>query len=111
MQAGKIKVLAEQHATRADRARYSDGKRGRLSGAVVRKHRRHLGPARHVGGDARGHRRRCPRRRRRPAIAKRLADIGTIMDIRGPAESGKAVEEQRDRLADIAKVLGLKAAQ
>jgi tripartite-type tricarboxylate transporter receptor subunit TctC len=46
-----------------------------------------------------------------PVIAKRLADIGTIMDIRGPAEFGKAVEEQRDRLAGIAKVLGLKAAQ
>ena len=46
-----------------------------------------------------------------PVIAKRLADIGTIMDIRGPAEFGKAVEEQRGRLAGIAKVLGLKAAQ
>jgi tripartite-type tricarboxylate transporter receptor subunit TctC len=45
-----------------------------------------------------------------PVIAKRLGDIGTIMDIRGPAEFGKAVEEQRDRLAGIAKVLGLKAA-
>ena len=38
-------------------------------------------------------------------------DQGTIMDIRGPAEFGRAVEEQRDRLAGIAKVLGLKAAQ
>jgi tripartite-type tricarboxylate transporter receptor subunit TctC len=46
-----------------------------------------------------------------PVIAKRLGDIGTIMDIRGPAEFGRAVEEQRDRLAGIAKVLGLKAAQ
>ena len=46
-----------------------------------------------------------------PVIAKRLGDIGTIMDIRGPAEFGKAVDEQRDRIAGIAKVLGLKAAQ
>jgi len=46
-----------------------------------------------------------------PVIAKRLGDIGTIMDIRGPAEFGRSVEEQRDRLAGIAKVLGLKAAQ
>jgi tripartite-type tricarboxylate transporter receptor subunit TctC len=45
-----------------------------------------------------------------PVIAKRLGDIGTIMDIRGPAEFGRSVEEQRDRLAGIAKVLGLKAA-
>ena len=45
-----------------------------------------------------------------PVIAKRLGDIGTIMDIRGPAEFGKAVDEQRTRLADLAKVLGLKAA-
>jgi tripartite-type tricarboxylate transporter receptor subunit TctC len=46
-----------------------------------------------------------------PVIAKRLGDIGTIMDIRGPAEFGRAVDEQRDRIAGIAKVLGLKAAQ
>jgi tripartite-type tricarboxylate transporter receptor subunit TctC len=45
-----------------------------------------------------------------PIIAKRLGDIGTIMDIRGPAEFATAVQEQRDRLATIAKVLGLNAA-
>jgi len=45
-----------------------------------------------------------------PVIAKRLADIGTVMDIRGPAEFGKAVDAQRARLADLAKVLGMKAA-
>jgi len=45
-----------------------------------------------------------------PVIAKRLGDIGTIMDIRGPADFGKAVDDQRARLADLAKVLGLKAA-
>jgi tripartite-type tricarboxylate transporter receptor subunit TctC len=46
-----------------------------------------------------------------PIIAKRLADIGTIMDIRGPAQFAASVQQQRDKLAGIAKVLGLKAAQ
>ncbi len=46
-----------------------------------------------------------------PIIPQRIADIGTIMDIRGPTELAAAVQAQRDRLAEIAKVLGLKAAQ
>ncbi|HEY2534150.1 MAG TPA: tripartite tricarboxylate transporter substrate binding protein [Xanthobacteraceae bacterium] len=46
-----------------------------------------------------------------PIIAARLADTGQIMSIRGPAEFAASVEEQRDKLAAIAKVLGLKAAQ
>jgi tripartite-type tricarboxylate transporter receptor subunit TctC len=46
-----------------------------------------------------------------PVIPKRLGDFGTIMDIRGPADFSAAVEEQRDKLADLANVLGLKAAQ
>jgi tripartite-type tricarboxylate transporter receptor subunit TctC len=45
-----------------------------------------------------------------PVIAPRLGDIGTIMDIRGPAEFSAAVQEQRDKIADLAKLLGLKAA-
>jgi tripartite-type tricarboxylate transporter receptor subunit TctC len=45
-----------------------------------------------------------------PIIATRLGDIGTIMNIRGPAEFAAAVQAQRDKLAEIAKVLGLKAA-
>jgi tripartite-type tricarboxylate transporter receptor subunit TctC len=45
-----------------------------------------------------------------PVIVKRLGDIGTILDVRGPAAFGKAVEDQRARLADLATVLGLKAA-
>ncbi len=45
-----------------------------------------------------------------PVIGKRLVDTGQIMSIRGPAEFGKAVREQRDKLAELAKVLGLKAA-
>jgi tripartite-type tricarboxylate transporter receptor subunit TctC len=46
-----------------------------------------------------------------PIIAQRITDIGTIMDIQGPVEFAAAVQEQRDKLAGIAKVLGLKAAQ
>jgi tripartite-type tricarboxylate transporter receptor subunit TctC len=46
-----------------------------------------------------------------PAIAERLASFGTIMDIRGPAEFAISVQEQRDKLAALAKTLGIKAAQ
>jgi tripartite-type tricarboxylate transporter receptor subunit TctC len=46
-----------------------------------------------------------------PAIAPRLGNIGTIMDIQGPAEFAASVKAQRERLADIAKVLGLNASQ
>ena len=46
-----------------------------------------------------------------PVIAPRLVGIGTIMDIQGPKEFAASVQTQRDRLAEIAKVLGLKAAQ
>jgi tripartite-type tricarboxylate transporter receptor subunit TctC len=45
-----------------------------------------------------------------PIIAKRLGEIGTIMSIRGPAEFAAMVDAQRDKLAAIAKILGLKAA-
>ncbi len=46
-----------------------------------------------------------------PVIAARLGDTGQIMSIRGPDEFAASVQEQRDHLAAIAKVLGLKAAQ
>jgi len=46
-----------------------------------------------------------------PIIAKRLGDTGQIMSVLGPAEFAKSVEEQRDKLAGLAKVLGLKVAQ
>lgn len=46
-----------------------------------------------------------------PIIAKRLGDTGQIMSILGPAEFAAGVQEQRDKLAAIAKTLGLKAAQ
>jgi tripartite-type tricarboxylate transporter receptor subunit TctC len=43
-----------------------------------------------------------------PLIAKRLADTGQIMAIRGPADFAASVQEQNDQLATIAKTLGLK---
>jgi tripartite-type tricarboxylate transporter receptor subunit TctC len=45
-----------------------------------------------------------------PVVAARLASIGTIMDIRGPAEFSKSIAEQRDKIAALAKTLGVKAA-
>ena len=46
-----------------------------------------------------------------PIIAKRLGDTGQIMSVLGPSEFAKSVDEQRDKLAGLAKVLGVKAAQ
>ena len=46
-----------------------------------------------------------------PIIAKRLGDTGQILTVLGPAEFAKNVEEQRDKLAGLAKVLGVKATQ
>jgi tripartite-type tricarboxylate transporter receptor subunit TctC len=46
-----------------------------------------------------------------PTIAKRLAATGQVIDLRGPAEFAAGIKEIRDQLADIAKVLGIKAAQ
>ena len=46
-----------------------------------------------------------------PIIAKRLGDTGQIMTVLGPAEFAASVEEQRDKLAGLAKVLGVKVAQ
>jgi tripartite-type tricarboxylate transporter receptor subunit TctC len=46
-----------------------------------------------------------------PIIAKRLADTGQIMTLRGPAEFAKSIQEQNQQLAGIAKTLGLKTAQ
>jgi tripartite-type tricarboxylate transporter receptor subunit TctC len=45
-----------------------------------------------------------------PVVAQRIADIGTIMDIQGPKQFSASVQAQRDRLATIAKVLGMTAA-
>jgi len=46
-----------------------------------------------------------------PIIAKRLGDTGQILTVLGPAEFARSVDEQRDKLAGLAKVLGIKAAQ
>jgi tripartite-type tricarboxylate transporter receptor subunit TctC len=46
-----------------------------------------------------------------PIIAQRLGDTGQIISLLGPAEFAKGVEEQRDKLAGLAKVLGIKSAQ
>jgi tripartite-type tricarboxylate transporter receptor subunit TctC len=44
-----------------------------------------------------------------PIIAKRLGDTGQILSVLGPAEFAESIDQQRDKLADLAKVLGLKA--
>jgi tripartite-type tricarboxylate transporter receptor subunit TctC len=46
-----------------------------------------------------------------PVIAKRLADTGQIMTMRGPAEFALSIEEQNQQLGALAKTLGLKRAQ
>jgi tripartite-type tricarboxylate transporter receptor subunit TctC len=46
-----------------------------------------------------------------PIIAKRLDDTGQIMSVLGPAQFGVRVQEQRDKIAELAKTLGVKAAQ
>ncbi len=46
-----------------------------------------------------------------PVIAKRLADTGQIMTLRGPAQFATSIREQNDQLAGIAKTLGLNTAR
>jgi tripartite-type tricarboxylate transporter receptor subunit TctC len=45
-----------------------------------------------------------------PEIRKRLELTGQIVSIRGPAAFGAAIKEQRDKLVELARLLGLKAA-
>jgi tripartite-type tricarboxylate transporter receptor subunit TctC len=45
-----------------------------------------------------------------PIIAKRLGDTGQIITLLGPAEFAASVNAQRDKLAELAKILGVKAA-
>jgi tripartite-type tricarboxylate transporter receptor subunit TctC len=45
-----------------------------------------------------------------PIIARRLADTGQIMTRLGPAEFAASVREQREKLAALARTLGLKPA-
>jgi tripartite-type tricarboxylate transporter receptor subunit TctC len=46
-----------------------------------------------------------------PVIATRLAATGQLVNVRGPAEFAAAIEQQRGKLAEIAKILGIKSAQ
>jgi tripartite-type tricarboxylate transporter receptor subunit TctC len=46
-----------------------------------------------------------------PIIRERLEATGQIVNLRGPADFGSAVAEQRAKLAAIAKILGIKSAQ
>jgi tripartite-type tricarboxylate transporter receptor subunit TctC len=46
-----------------------------------------------------------------PVIPKRLGDTGQIITLLGPAEFAARVSAQRDRLAELAKILGVKAMQ
>jgi hypothetical protein len=45
-----------------------------------------------------------------PSIAKRLNATGQMVDMRGPAEFAVGIKELRDKLAGIAKLVGMKAA-
>ena len=46
-----------------------------------------------------------------PIIAKRLGDTGQIISVLAPAQFAARVQEQRDRLAALAKALGVQAVQ
>jgi tripartite-type tricarboxylate transporter receptor subunit TctC len=46
-----------------------------------------------------------------PAIAARLGNTGQILTMEGPAEFAAGVQQQREKLAALAKILGIKAAQ
>ena len=45
-----------------------------------------------------------------PELAKPLDATGQAFDVRGPAEFAASIKELNDKLAGIAKVLGMKAA-
>jgi len=44
-----------------------------------------------------------------PVVGARLTDTGQILNVGGPAEFGAAIEEQRAKIAAIARDLGIKA--
>jgi tripartite-type tricarboxylate transporter receptor subunit TctC len=46
-----------------------------------------------------------------PAIGARLTDTGQVLNVGGPAEFGAAIDEQRAKIAAIAKELGIKPTQ
>jgi tripartite-type tricarboxylate transporter receptor subunit TctC len=46
-----------------------------------------------------------------PIIAARMIDIGSVLAIRGPDDFAADIARQRQQLAEIADILGLKATQ
>jgi tripartite-type tricarboxylate transporter receptor subunit TctC len=46
-----------------------------------------------------------------PLIGDRLAATGQLLNVGGPAEFAQATEEQREKIAAIAKELGIKPMQ
>ena len=111
MQAGKIKALAVTGRRRAPSAPdIPTVGRGRLSGTGNGKRRRQCSgraACRWNCVNDRWRSLRRPRSRHSP----RLEATGQIVDLRGPAEFAAGIEELRDKLAAIAKVLGIKPAQ
>jgi tripartite-type tricarboxylate transporter receptor subunit TctC len=112
LQAGKIKLLAVTNSVRAptepdvptvDEAGYPvltlDGLVGYfgLPDMPAERRERIAADVRAVAAD--------------PIIGARLADSGQILNVGGPAEFAAAIEEQRAKLAAMAKDLGIKPAQ
>jgi tripartite-type tricarboxylate transporter receptor subunit TctC len=46
-----------------------------------------------------------------PSIGQRLSATGQVVDVRGPSDFAAGIKELRDKLAAIAKLVGMKAAQ
>ena len=113
MQAGKITVLA---VTGRQRMREAPDvptlKEARLSGAGDGEPRRRVWSARHAARRPRADRSRHQSRRgeRSHDRDNQLEATGQIFDVRGPAEFAAGIKELKDKLAAIAKVLGMKAA-
>ena len=114
VQAGKLKVLAVTSRKRVDIA--TDVPTVAEAGFPylgTGQPDRHLRPARHDERVARKASRPTSGPWSRPIrpSRSRLAATGQVVDVRGPAEFAAGIKEIRDQLADIAKVLGIKAAQ
>ena len=113
IQSGKIKILAvTSQQARRNRAGRSDGDGGGLSIPRHGQPDRHLRPARDDECAARENRRGRPGGHgRRPHHRAAAGATAQVVDVRGPAEFAAGIKEMRDQLAEIAKGLGIKAAQ
>ena len=113
--AGRPRQAPRDHVERAVAGRCPDMPTvgaGRLPRADLRRPGRLLRHARHAGRAARADRRRRPRRRspiRRSC--SRLQATGQDVVPGSAAEFAAAIDKQRAGVAEIAKVLGIKAAQ